>query len=303
MMDGERGTGSFGANGCSTFHTRSLVLNSGQGAVPDDNNVALDRHGITLRTTNPNADFFTYCDEYGFFQGDVLCPRTDFDLRNTVLSDAYGSEWVPVGSSAVPGEEFEIKLVTWDSGDDIVDTNVYYDDFMPIAEARQGSTAFGYQFTSDLELEQIVPDILGIYPGGTTSITLSFTIKNNGPEEARDITINFTPPRGTAFNSVSGANLAVTTFPAAAPYENNSFYKARTDNVLHVGEVYGGSITFDVLSDAPNDIQFKLSVTCSSIEKLFKNNYQVQMIYINKQLFFFFYYSLSLLLLLMLLIF
>ena len=174
-----------------------------------------------------------------------------------------------------------INLATFDALDGIIPTNVMYDEFMPIAEARTYTRPYGYQFTADLELEKIVPNILGLYPASTTTVTFGFTVKNNGPEQAGDVTLNFTPPLGTSFASVSNG-FTVTNFPAAAPYQDNGFYKAVTNEILSVSEVLQGTVTFNILPDAPRDLQFKLSTTCSSIEHIFANNYQIQLIYIDK---------------------
>jgi len=177
-----------------------------------------------------------------------------------------------------------INLAVWDTGDDAVTTNVFYDDYMPIAEARTYMNPYGYQFTSDIELESVTPNRNGIYPSGTTSVTISFSVKNNGPQQAGDITINFTPPLGSSFRSSTGPSATTTVVQqAAAPFQNNSFYKLRFGNtVLQVGQSLQGSITFNILANHPKDMQFKLSATCSSIEKLFQNNYFIQQIYIEE---------------------
>ena len=85
------------------------------------------------------------------------------------------------------------------------------------------------------------------------------------------------------YQSVSSGWTLTTTVTAAAPYADNSFYKIRWNtSALSVGSTATGSITFGVRSDAPRELQVKLGATCGRVEKIWMNNYQVQMLYIEK---------------------
>lgn len=70
--------------------------------------------------------------------------------------------------------------------------------------------------------------------------------------------------------------------PGVAPYVDNGFYKFKVASGVNlaVGSSFTGTVTFQILADAPQQINFKFSATCSSIEKIFNNNYIVQSIYI-----------------------
>eukprot|EP00012_Vannella_robusta_P001914 CAMPEP_0206186068 /NCGR_PEP_ID=MMETSP0166-20121206/2192_1 /ASSEMBLY_ACC=CAM_ASM_000260 /TAXON_ID=95228 /ORGANISM="Vannella robusta, Strain DIVA3 518/3/11/1/6" /LENGTH=294 /DNA_ID=CAMNT_0053601401 /DNA_START=932 /DNA_END=1816 /DNA_ORIENTATION=+ len=284
MLTVERQEGVFNNPICTPFETYLVVLKNGTVGVPDDHNVAIDSQGGAFLTSSPDETFFTYCDEYddSGLSG-VTCRDSDYHLIGSGFDDFYGTEWIPIGGSADAGEAFQLKFATWDRGTNALDTTLLFDDYLPIAEKRTFDTDFGYQYTSDIEMNKLVPVGLGIFPATTTSVTLQYTVKNNGPEQAGDITLNFTPPKGTAFNSITGPLTTMTKVTAQAPFADNSFYKfTAAGNVLAVGENHSGSITFDIHPDAPAEIQFKISATCSSAEKLFHNNYLIQMIYIDK---------------------
>jgi len=252
--------------------------------IPTDNNVARDEDGVEFCTSNPSPDYFQYCNIYSNVNGQQ-CRKSNYKLQRTGFENLFGTPFRPVGGPATPRSTFEIKLATWDTqADGTLDTTALFDDFMPIAEQRQ-SRLTGYMYTSDIELERITPSNTGIYPSNTTSLTLTFVVKNNGPEQAQDITINFTPPKGLAYQSISSTWTPIFTQPAAAPYQDNSFYKFRWNTAsLPVGSSAAtGTITFSVRNNAPREMQVKLSATCSSVEKIWMNNYQVQMIYIDKE--------------------
>jgi len=139
-------------------------------------------------------------------------------------------------------------------------------------------------------LDYFAPTLDGIYPGTTTNVTFTFSVKNNGPEQAGDITVNFTPPKGTSFNAIdfaaTGFSASCVNFPATGNYINNSYYKCThyssvLPTILGVGQSISGSIVYNILPGRPNDIQFRFSCSCSSIEKIWANNFQTQMIYLD----------------------
>lgn len=284
-LESDRFPGSFDTSDCSAFESHIIVLKNGTNGVPDDHNVAFDINRFTFRTSNPNIDYFEYCDDFEQINGENVCPLSNYRLLETGYDNNFGTRWKAVGSSALPGEPFQIKIATWDRNAPSFDLVALVDDYIPIAEARTYDFPFGYQFTSDIEIERVFPETYpAVFPESTTTVTLDFIVKNSGPEQAGDITLNFTPPKGTSFNSMGSTFTNVQMFPAAAPYADNSFYKASIPNfVLLPGNIIAGEITFNILPDAPADIQFKLSVTCSSIEKIFNNNYHITQIYINKE--------------------
>jgi len=275
---------------CADTDTFILVLQDDQDLVgtviPADNNVARDEFGREFCTSNPSEDYFQYCNIYGNVNNQQQCRKSNYKLQNTGFEDLFGTPFRPVGGPATPRSIFEIKLATWDTlPDGSLDTTALFDDFMPIAEQRR-SRLTGYMYTSDIELERITPDNSGIYPSNTASVILTFVIKNNGPERAEDITISFTPPKGMFFRDISAAWSPAFIQITPPPYQDNSFFKYRWNVVgpLDVGSSAAvGTITFGVRPNAPREMQVKLSATCSSVEKIWMNNYQVQMIYIDKE--------------------
>merc|ERR1711963_74260 len=273
-------------NGCNNADSFILVLQNDTSSVgpliPADHNVARDEFSREFCTSNPSEDYFQYCNIYNTVNGQQQCRKSNYKLQETGFENLFGTPWRPVGGPAVPRNTFQIKLATWDVNDGTLDTTALFDDYLPVAEIRQ-SRPTGYMYASDIELERIVPNPPGIYPSSTTSVTMTFVVKNNGPEQAEDITINFTPPKGMFYQGVSAGWTLTTTQAAAAPYQDNSFYKIRRNTaVLAVGATTSGTITFGVRANAPREIQVKLSATCSSVEKIWMNNYQIQMIYIDK---------------------
>jgi len=271
---------------CNNQDTFILVLQDDQDLVgttiPADHNVARDAFQREFCTSNPSEDYFQYCNIYDTVGNQQQCRKSNYKLQETGFENLFGTPWRPVGGPATPRSTVEIKLATWDVNDGLLDTTALFDDYVPVAEQRRSRTT-GYMFTSDIELERITPNLPGIYPASTTSLTLNFAVKNNGPEQAQDITINFTPPKGLFYQSVSNNwNLDVV-MPAQAPYEDNSLHKIRwNQNSLAVGATVTGSVTFGVRANSPREMQVKLSATCSSVEKIWMNNYQIQMIYIDK---------------------
>lgn len=155
-----------------------------------------------------------------------------------------------------------------------------------------------------MELQSVLSNQRGIYPAGTSTVSFTFVVKNNGPERAGDVSINFTPPKGSyvlnnfvlfyksnvylvhrSFSGIIGdLNLQSLFVPATGDYVNNGFYKFKVNAGVNlpVGNTFSGTVTFNVLPDAPQQMQFKFSVTCSSIEKIFNNNYIIQSIYIDQ---------------------
>ena len=92
MLDGERrsavdaGTvtnGGFGNTFCSLFESVNVILSGASVGVPPDSNIAMDSEGSTFRSFNPDVDFFTYCNSYGFSQGKTQCPNTEFAFLGT----------------------------------------------------------------------------------------------------------------------------------------------------------------------------------------------------------------------------
>ena len=99
---------------------------------------------------------------------------------------------------------FRLKLMTFDQTDQVFDTTVLIDDFKVMSEAREThsnpnyiKTSYGYQYTGDIALVSLLPDVKGLYPANTNQIVLTFIVRNEGPEVAGDVTISFTPPFGT----------------------------------------------------------------------------------------------------------
>ena len=199
------------------------------------------------------------------------------------------SNWTPIGTSAEPGESFSLEFVTFDGSDGANDVTVLLDDFFPITEARTaGSSAWashpwGYQYTADLEMVHLaVASGSPLLSSTATSVSLDFTLRNWGPEEANDVTIGFTPPLGTSFVAAKdsqGANLVCTTAPAAAPYADNSYYKCKRNGnpTLADQEVYSGTISFNINLDCAacpahtEQLRFRVPPTLSSIDRQLSN--------------------------------
>jgi len=284
----------FSAQDCTTSQRQSwfLAFKNGTTGIPPDGNFAIDSNNYAINSFNPNLNFYTQCSNWIGTWPDNTCYLSEVKLEGTAFN--YATNWIPFGTSALPGEVYQLQLLTFDQTDGNTDTAFIIDDFKVISEARTTVSSgapsgyiqnpYGYQYTADLHLVSIIPNIDGLYPATTTSVTLNFVIRNEGPEYAGDVTISFTPPWGTAFaSSVNFTSLAFKK-TATAPYADNSFYKYKLPNntPLAPHALYYGSVTFSVKSTAPKNLPFRITATTSSIDTIWGNNHFDQIIYINK---------------------
>mmetsp|Transcript_12955 Transcript_12955/g.51696 ORF Transcript_12955/g.51696 Transcript_12955/m.51696 type:complete len:824 (-) Transcript_12955:106-2577(-) len=283
--------GSYPARGTCVPNRQSWFLaiktNSKTGVSPSGN-FAGDNTGRSFNSFNANAAFWSQCNDYGD-AASGLCRDGSTDLELTGYEG--GSNWTPIGTSAEPGEKFDIEFVTFDGADTDNDVTVLIDDYYPITEARTaGSTAWasnpwGYQFQADLQMVHWASSSGPLISSTTaTTVNLDFTLRNWGPEEANDVTVSFTPPLGTKFTSAkdsTGAALSCTMFPALAPYEDNGFVKCKwpSNQPLANQGTRSGVIAFalDLHCDAcplhTNQLRFRLTGTHSSIDRELGNNY------------------------------
>jgi len=284
-LDAEFDGTTFNTDQCSPFQSWFLAFKNGTYGVPPDGNFAIDINNHAFTSFNPNINFFTQCDVFTGNYPDNTCPDSEIRLEGTEFD--FATRWIPIGTKAMPREVFELQLMTFDQTNQNVDTTVLLDDFKLMSEDRRThsnsqyiTNAYGYQYTGDIALVALTPDVKGLYPAGTKSITLSFVIRCEGPEICGDVTVSFTPPFGTKLNTVAGFVLDAT-FLASGDFVDNSFYKFKlSDNApLLPHQTVSGSITYDVLDKVPKDVQFRVTATTSSIDYVWGNNHLVQLVY------------------------
>lgn len=265
----------------------AIKYNSLTGLSPSGN-FAGDNTGRSFNSFNANPGFWSQCDDYGDISSG-FCRDGSTDLEFTGYTGA--SNWIPIGTSALPGENFDLEFVTFDGQDSSADVTVLIDDFFPITEARTAGSQswarnpYGYQFEADLQLVNFgVTSGMNILSRTATSVSFDFMVRNWGPEEANDITISFTPPLGTSFASIkdsNGSNLSCVTFPMAAPYQDNSLHKCkfRQNDPLLNQATRSGTVAFNInlgCTACPThteQLRFRLTATLSSIDRELGNNY------------------------------
>lgn len=303
---------------CDVFQSAFIIFTNGTGRNNNDGgNIALDVNGDQIRSYNPNRNFYTQCAKWTGDWPDNTCYDSEIHLEFSNFE--YASNWIPVGTSALPREIFELQFLTFDAQNGNVDTTVLLDDYRVMYEARAGfvvpevtcatsydgkpnpiynsqgypycdflQTPYGYQYTGDIALVSMIPTHIGIYPQGTKTITFNFVVRNEGPEYAGDVTLYMTPPLGTKFNSTTG-DFSCSVYQAAEPpYVDNSFYKCKTaqNYPLSPHETYSGSITYTLTYPKAqpigrSEISFRLTAATSSIDVVFGNNHITQLIKID----------------------
>lgn len=276
-------------NYCDNLGSFFLALKNGTHGVPGDRNIAIDSNGWAFGSYNPNRNYYTQCNDYRGTYPSNTCYDSDVRLEGTEYT--FATNWIPFGTSALPQETFELQLITFDQTNGLLDATVLLDDFRVMSEARAThndsryfTDPWGYQYTGDIAMVSLLPDVNGIYPASTSTITLTFIIRNEGPQVAGDVTISFTPPFGTSLKSVSSPFTRTFIAPAADPFADNSFYKYKLTNntPIQPHETLTGTITYNIKSDAPKDIQFRVTATTSSIDTVWGNNHLLQLVYIAK---------------------
>jgi len=287
-LDTEITAGTFTAAQCNTRASWFLAFKNGTYGVPVDGNFAIDQNNWSFNSFNPNLNYYTQCSDWRGSWPKNTCYDSEVHLEGTGFS--YATNWIPVGTAALPKEVFTLKLMTFDQTDGNRDTAVLLDDFKVMSEPRLThgvsgyiTTMYGYQYTGDIALVSLLPDVKGLYPGNTQTITLTYIVRNEGPEIAGDVTISFTPPFGTSFNSTTMFT-ECTKFAASGGFVDNSFYKCKLNGnaPLLPHATLTGTVVYNVLSKAPKDLQFRVTATTSSIDNVWGNNHLIQLVYIDK---------------------
>jgi len=259
-------------------------------------NFASDSAGNSFNSFNNNPDFWTKCNNFNSFGSQ--CYDGTHGLDFTGFSG--GTPWIPIGSSARPGERFGIEFATWDSSIFDTDVVVLIDDFYPITEARTKSSVSGlqgprgYQFSADVAVTSLIAVGGNLQSSSVSQVQFMATLTNFGPkEEANDVYLSFTPPIGMSFSSArDGSGNAMTCTNTVAitnpDFANNAFYKCRFNGnpTMNVNDNFFAFLTFNVnlgCNLCPNhidEIAMRVTATHSSIDRELSNNYRVEMVYL-----------------------
>eukprot|EP01095_Lingulamoeba_sp_RSL-Kostka_P013083 TRINITY_DN531_c0_g1_i1.p1 TRINITY_DN531_c0_g1~~TRINITY_DN531_c0_g1_i1.p1 ORF type:complete len:842 (+),score=370.77 TRINITY_DN531_c0_g1_i1:314-2839(+) len=240
---------------------------------------------VLIDPVDDDVDFVPRFCQYNDFEIDDDNVGTD---DNCAYSGA--SMWSPWGTRAEPKEEFELKLIAFDTPTPFDDTIFLIDDYRPISEYRRHSAPFGYQHTSDLAISRYLLEGSNSFDiENPTDFKFIFTIKNWGPEDAEDLTISFTPPYGTKFDM---DNLSDNVSPfdecevklAESPYEDSSFYKCRFSQARSLKPLnfFNGFLNLQPTDNISvgDALTFRLTATSSSIDEDYSNNYKLNIVFV-----------------------
>jgi len=266
-----------GADPDSAFVVLSNNTWSRSGSLPSDKNIALDKSGQLFSTFNQNPEFYEICEYRGFTGSGInICPIDEYFLRDTGFEPYRASQWHTIGGSAEPGKPFKLKMTTWNSVVGDPDSVTLIDDYQPVSETKL-TQEYGYVPKSDISVESVeIVGGNGLFPTRPSSVSFRVTIKNYGPEPTESVFVGFTPPLGTHYDERPAG---LRTWAALPPYQDNSFYKVPVANTLAVGASATVTITIQIYPDSPQDLQFRFSATCASVEKVWANNQQVRVVY------------------------
>ncbi|NIQ11973.1 MAG: hypothetical protein GWO23_21045 [Gammaproteobacteria bacterium] len=119
---------------CTEFNDQFVVLMDPPPVGTFNGNIAFDS------SSNPvsvNSALFEACvptQGYPCSRGTAELLGTGFDSWANGIGDAGATGWLRTTAPVMPGQEFKIRIVVWDTGDQLTDSTVILDNFQWIID-------------------------------------------------------------------------------------------------------------------------------------------------------------------------
>ncbi len=110
-------------------------------ANPKDKNLAMDANGNPVGVNLAMSGLFTVCKKQMLYPNKTKFCKGDAELSGTGFEKHGASNWLETRGNIKPGEEFELRLAIWDSGDHILDSLILIDNFKWLDTRKKPGTS------------------------------------------------------------------------------------------------------------------------------------------------------------------